>query len=66
MEIGHGLFSSRTRKDTLRQMSEGDRSPLNRVEPRITSSLRWSYPFSFWGDMVYREDLRFSGCRYKE
>ena len=52
MEIGHGLFSSRTRKDTLRQMIEGDRSPLNRVEPRITSSLRWSYPFSFLDNMV--------------
>ena len=34
-------------EDTLRQMSEGDKSPLNRVEPRITSSLGWSYPFIF-------------------
>ncbi len=52
MERGHGLFRSRTRKDTFRQLSEGDRSPLNRVEPRITSSLRWSYPFSFLDNMV--------------
>ena len=37
-------ISSRARIYTLRNMREG-RNAFNRVEPRITSSLRGSYPF---------------------